>query len=232
MTFGNFGGHAGERRFNRYAQLVTADTEYAGTGADILSYKVGGTEGAVDAANARVLITLPAAQTDFTVTVTVSPGARPSLKQVEDSSGVSVWTVTAEDGVTVKDWEVHTTRPGGSGGGSGSDTGETGITVALPGTDKTGGITISSDRASWPDGVTRNAGENVHILEASDKTCDDYHWFVDGEQAIIFNSAETPPRTYQFKLTGGNYSTGKHKLVLAVVKNGIPYSVEVEFTVN
>jgi hypothetical protein len=204
------------------------------TGNAITEFKIGDVAGEIDEETHSIAVNLPADHTDFSVTISVSPKATFALKQAEDANGRSIYTVTAENGIP-QDWSVTVTRPSaGNGGGDPSpapapSTGSGAITPGLPADP---GITITSTADFWPDGVTSGMPNNQPLIEASDPACDSYRWYVDGEQVKFFYSAEPSPTTYSFQLSGGNYSLGKHVLVLVAVKNGIPYSVEQIFTVS
>ncbi|MDR2500367.1 MAG: hypothetical protein LBD37_04725 [Treponema sp.] len=83
------------------------------TGNSIIAFKVGDAEGAIDQGARTITVELPARQTDFTVSVTVDDGASCVLKQAENNGGVSVYTVTAENGAQ-KDYTVYAVRSGSS----------------------------------------------------------------------------------------------------------------------
>jgi hypothetical protein len=200
------------------------------TGNSITKFKVGDVEGDIDETAKAITIVIPADQADFTVAVTISPGATVVPLQAE-RNGVSVYRVTAENGTTA-DYTVTKLWLGGGGleltGGP------------FGGTDGTGGITVTSPNTAWPDNVTRSAdggggglGANAIILTASDKTCDSYRWYVDGGLLFFYNSdAPSPIGPVVDHLAGGNYSVGQHVLVLIAVKNGVPYTVRQVFTVK
>lgn len=191
---------------------------------DITGFSVGGTQGTVDQTNQTVLVILPVSQTDFTVRVSVSSGARASLKAAENARGVAVWAVTAESGAQ-KDYAVTTVKLGGGA-----------FELTLP--NRNSGITIVSIGDHWPDGLNQQGmtgqaavGTNVVDVEASDSTFDDYKWFVDGEPYYPYATDKGISfRTHRITLTAGSYGLGAHRLTLIATRNGVPYTAEVEFT--
>jgi nitrogen fixation protein FixH len=89
------------------------------TGCDLLGFKIGAVEGAIDQTARTVDVNLPVGHTDATVAATISEGARISLHQAE-RNGTSVYRVTAENETDAKDYTVHTIWLGDGGSDPGS----------------------------------------------------------------------------------------------------------------
>jgi hypothetical protein len=202
------------------------------TGTSITAFKIGDVEGDIDEEAGTINITLPASQTDFTVALTVSEGAKVTPLEAEHN-GVSVYRVTAGNGTT-KDYTVNRIWLGASGLTLSGGPFYQDIKLSVSG-EAVGSL------GSWPDNVLRDIAPTQVLLTASDKSCDIYHWYVDGEPFFFYDTDAPSPTGYETKiqigddsyyLNAGNYSLGKHVLSLVAIKNGIPYTFSQVFTVT
>lgn len=171
-------------------------------GNTLTEFKIGTAVGVIDETTKTITVRVPYAETaNQAVSWTVSPGAAVSLKTAENPSGVSVYTVFAENGET-RDYTV-TKIVEGQGGITLSFVDEG--SAALEGQE----VTLSKTAAT------------SRTMEAS-VGYESYEWFVDGESKGTNRS---------ITLSAGAYSLGKHYVSVEVWKNGVVYSKEAAFTV-
>jgi hypothetical protein len=171
-------------------------------GKALTEFKIGNAAGVIDEAAKTVTVKVPYAETaNQAVTWAVSPGAAVSLKSAENLSGVSVYTVSAENGET-QDYTV-TKIVEGQGG------------IVLSFTDE-GSAALEGQIAA----LSKAAGTSV-TLEAA-VGYESYEWYVDGESKTTNRS---------ITLSAAAYSLGKHYVSVEVWKNGVLYSKEAAFTV-
>ncbi|MDR2343796.1 MAG: hypothetical protein LBD86_04610 [Spirochaetaceae bacterium] len=241
-----------------------------GDGCEILAYRMyapddeeNAVEGEVDGEYKTVVITVPVRDPLLSeVAVTISEGAKIALlNDKPDPADGKVYRVTAGNGAAYNDYTVYTVWMAGAEltlTGGPALTGETGqnqinVSVTLNG----------EDTDEWPDnvsqnikqapivGVTRNMPVELFVLTANDPDCEDYRWYVDGEQLIYYNADgwymymdgdkpiyknsavphSSPRGPVVNGLAGINYSVGKHFLFLVAIKNGVPLTYQKEFTV-
>jgi hypothetical protein len=190
--------------------------------------------GDVDGENKTVVITVPVEDPPLSeVEVILSEGAKIALlTDKPNPADGKVYRVTAGNGAAYSDYTVYTVWLAGA---------ELTLTggPALAGMNG-GQITVSAEPAEvWPDALTRTPGgaggaDGSHIiLTASDLNCDDYRWYVDGEQLVYYSSDEPSPRGPVVQYLGaGNYSIGKHFLLLVAIKNGVPITYRQAFNIT
>jgi hypothetical protein len=171
-------------------------------GKTLTEFKIGTIAGVIDEAAKTVTVKVPFAETaNQAVTWEVSPGATVSLKSAENLSGVSVYTVYAENG-EAQDYTV-TKIVEGQGG------------IVLSFVDE-GAAALKGQTIS----LSKAAGTSF-TLEAA-VGYESYEWYVDGELKTTNRS---------ITLSAGMYSLGKHYVSVEVWKDGVLYSKEATFTV-
>lgn len=172
-------------------------------GKALTAFKIGNAEGVIDEEAKTVAVRVPYGETaNQAVTWTVSPGATISLKTAEDLSGVSVYTVYAENG-EAQDYRV-TKIVEGQGG------------IVL-------GFADEGSEALKGQAITLSKAAGTSVTVEAAVGYERYEWFVDGE-------AKTTNRS--ITLNAGAYSLGRHYVSVEVWKNGVVYSKEAVFTVN
>lgn len=97
-----------------YAELstqFTIEVETPSTECDILTFKIGTSDGVIDTDNNTIAVTVPSdtVVTALTPTITSSAGSTVSPSGEQDFTNAVTYTVTAQDGVTTKQYVVTVT---------------------------------------------------------------------------------------------------------------------------